>query len=55
MKTEQGWLVLFDPQKDIEKQVSNLNIVLKNQIGTDNVSKIDYIDVRLDKIFYKLK
>jgi cell division septal protein FtsQ len=55
IKTDQGWKAILDPKKDIENQISNLNLVFKNKIGESNASKIDYIDVRLDKIFYMMK
>jgi len=55
LKTEQRWLAILDPKGNIENQVSNLNLVFKNKIGEENASKIGYIDVRLDKIFYLMK
>ncbi len=55
IKTDQGWTAILDPKKDIENQISNLNLVFKNKIGEENAEKIDYIDVRLDKIFYMMK
>lgn len=55
VKTNQGWTAILDPKKDIENQIINLNLVFKNKIGEENAEKIDYIDVRLDKIFYMMK
>ena len=55
MRIQDGWLAIFDPQKNIEQQINALTVVYKDKIGESNSLKIDYIDVRLDKIFYKLK
>lgn len=55
IKTDQGWTAIIDPKKDIGNQISSLNLVFKNKIGEENAQNIDYIDVRLDKIFYMMK
>ncbi|MDD5221294.1 MAG: FtsQ-type POTRA domain-containing protein [Candidatus Pacebacteria bacterium] len=55
LKTEQEWLAILDPKGNIKNQVSSLNLVFKNKIGEEDALKIDYIDVRLDKIFYMMK
>lgn len=47
-----GYVILFDPQNSIEKQLQNLQVVLRESIP--DVQKIDYIDVRFeDRVYFK--
>lgn len=46
--TDHPWKIMFQPKGDIEKQITNLQIILKNSQPTE------YIDLRFgDRIFWK--
>ncbi|NQU77289.1 hypothetical protein HQ544_01175, partial [Candidatus Falkowbacteria bacterium] len=47
-----GYKVFFSDEKDLNKQVSDLNTVINNEIRS-KTSDIEYIDLRFDKIYYK--
>ncbi len=51
-KSTEGYWILFKPTEDIESQVNNLLIVLRESI--DSVNLIQYIDLRFgDHVYYK--
>lgn len=51
-KTSDGYVILFDPNAEIQKQIDNLLLVLRDQIK--DPSKLEYIDVRFgDHVYYK--
>jgi len=52
---DSGALIYFDPFKSPELQVEDLVLVLENQIPSQDLKNLDYIDLRFDKIFYKFK
>ena len=54
-ETEMGWNLIFNPHVDTDEQVEDLILVLEKQVSEEDREKIDYIDLRFDKIFYKLK
>ncbi len=55
VETSEGWKVFFDPEGDIELQVANLISLLKEINGEKERQKVDYINLRYSKIFYKKK
>jgi len=51
-KSEDGYWILFDPNNDLEPQINNLEIVLRESIS--NPSLVQYIDLRFgDYVYYK--
>lgn len=55
IKTDQDWILIFSPQKDIATQSQELKAILEKQIPEEKQNHIEHIDLRYDKIFYKLK
>lgn len=56
IKTSEGWKIYFEIQGDIEAQILNLNLFLKEKIKSQERKNLDYIDLRYgNKIFYKKK
>lgn len=55
-QTNQGWDILLNTNDSVEAQLRRLAIVLKEQIGERNISRLDYIDLRLgNSVYYKYK
>lgn len=53
--TSDGWKILFNRDIDADKEISMLDLVLREKIG-DQRSNLDYVDLRADnKVFYKFK
>ena len=50
-KTLEGWWVYLNPENDIDWQMVQLDLVLEKQIPPDKREKLEYIDLRFDKIF----
>jgi cell division septal protein FtsQ len=56
VKTQQGWLIYFNTQIPLDKELQMLGAVLGSQIPSDQQSNLEYIDLRIDnKVYYKLK
>ncbi len=47
-KTADGWTIHFSSDKDIDRQIEDLFLLLK-----DGISPIEYVDLTFEKIFYK--
>lgn len=55
-KTEQGWEVYFHLQKDLKKQLRNLNLLLERKIPFKKRKDLEYIDLRFgNRVYYKLQ
>jgi len=51
VKTNKGYDIYFDNQEDLDRQLANLNLVIKEKIKD---KKINYIDLRFkDRVYYK--
>ncbi|MFH1315230.1 MAG: hypothetical protein ABIH67_02415, partial [Candidatus Uhrbacteria bacterium] len=51
-KSKEGYWILFDPSNDLEPQINNLEIVLRESITNPNL--VQYIDLRFgDYVYYK--
>jgi len=50
-KTSEGWEIYFNPERDLEWQLAELSILLKERIPLEKRKNIEYIDLRFDKIF----
>lgn len=54
--TQEGWLVYFDKNIPIPKEIEMLKVVLSEKIPQDQRNNLEYIDLRTDnKVYYKLK
>jgi len=55
VETEEGWKVFFDFEENLDINLQKLDILLANEIPREKRKKLDYIDLRFEKIFYKYK
>lgn len=55
VRTDKDWLLIFNSERDIERQVEDLKLVLNKDILEEDLGKIEYIDLRFDKVFYKFR
>jgi len=51
--TEEGWAVYFDPSQNIDDQLENLAILLKERLTEDQRGNLEYVDLRFNKIYIK--
>jgi len=51
--TEQGFMVFFDLQSNLSEKLSALKYLLENEIGEVEQNKLEYIDLRFTKIYYR--
>lgn len=52
--TDQGFEIYFNRSLEIKEQLVRFNILVREEIGAENLDKINYIDLRFgDKVFYK--
>ena len=51
IKTNESWKIYFNLQKDLNWQIASLATVLEKRIPSGKRSKLEYIDLRFDKIF----
>lgn len=51
IKTVEGWKIYFNPEKDIDWQITELKTVLENKILPEKRKNVDYIDLRFQKIY----
>lgn len=55
VKTKEGWMIYFDANLNLEKEIGTLKAVLDKISGTDRIN-LEYIDLRSDnKAFYKFR
>lgn len=50
-KTSEGWEIYFNPERDLEWQLTQLSVLLKERIPPDKRRNIEYIDLRFEKIY----
>jgi cell division septal protein FtsQ len=50
--SQEGWSVFFSTERPVANQLSNLQILLSNQINASNRTRLAYIDLRLAKWAY---
>jgi len=53
VKTKQGWDIYFSLRKDLNLQITELQLVLEKKISPDEKGNLQYIDLRFEKIYYK--
>ena len=51
VKTTEGWEIYFNPKENLDWQLTELNIILKERIPPDKRRDLEYIDLRFEKIF----
>ena len=53
IKTEEGWDIYFNLEKDIKLQTTKLRILLEKEIPMEERKNLEYIDLRFERVFYK--
>ena len=51
IKTSEGWEIYFNPSKDLDWQLTELGILLKEKILPEKRRNLQYIDLRFEKIY----
>ena len=51
VKTSEGWEIYFNPEKDLDWQVTELAAILENRIPDEKRKNLKYIDLRFDKVY----
>lgn len=51
IETIEGWKIYFNMQKDIDWQITQINLLLKEKVLLENRQELEYIDLRFDKIY----
>ena len=55
-KATAGFLIYFNENIDLDKEIEMLNIVLRNKIEKEQFPDLEYIDLRIDnKVYYKFR
>lgn len=53
-KTAQGWKIMFSNSTDVAKQISSLNVLLRDKLSASKKAALQYIDLRIqDRIYYR--
>ena len=56
VETEEGWEIYFNPEKDLNWQITELSAILKKELFSPNKRKnLKYIDLRFNKVYISLK
>ena len=56
VETKEGWKIYFNREIGIAKSIGILKSVLKDKIKKEDISKLEYLDLRINnKVYYKLK
>lgn len=56
VKAKAGFLIYFNENLDLDKEIEMFNIVLRNKIEKEQFPDLEYIDLRIDnKVYYKFK
>lgn len=51
IKTYDGWEIYFNPKENLDWQLTELDIILKERIPPEKRRNLEYIDLRFEKIF----
>lgn len=51
IKTIDGWYIYFNPREDIQWQIEEADIVLKEKIPPEERKNLEYIDLRFEKVY----
>jgi len=55
VKTEEGWEIYFSLGSDISLSLTKLKLILEKEIPLEQREKLEYIDLRFLKAYYKYK
>lgn len=53
VKTLEGWEIYFNPEGNLDWQLEELAVLLKEKIPSGERGNLEYVDLRFDKIFIK--
>lgn len=53
LKTTEGWQIYFNLRGDLNWQITELKLVLEKQISLQKRGKLEYIDLRFSRVYYK--
>jgi len=53
IKTNEGWEAYFNLKEDMNLQVLKLTLLLKEEISLEQRTKLEYIDLRFSRAYYK--
>lgn len=53
METSEGWQIYFNLKGDLDWQITELALVLEKQIPPEQRDRLEYIDLRFSRVFYK--
>lgn len=53
--TTEGWEIYFNPERDVNWQITELSLLLEKEIPPERTKNLEYIDLRFSKIYYKYK
>jgi len=51
VETMEGWNIYFNSKKDLDWQLKELGILLKEKISLKNRENLEYVDLRFEKIY----
>lgn len=51
VKTSEGWKIYFNIKKGLDWQMASLATILEKRLPSEKRSKLEYIDLRFDRIF----
>jgi len=52
-KTQEGWEIYFNPKENLDWQLTELALVLKQKIPPNERKNLEYIDLRFNKVYIK--
>ena len=55
VKISENWEIYFNPSKDLTWQLTELELLLNQEIPQDKRLNLQYIDLRFSKVYYKYK
>lgn len=53
IKTQEGWLALFDLKENVELQLIKLKLTLEKEVSEKDRQNLQYIDLRFKKVYLK--
>jgi len=53
IKTSEGWEIYFNTKEDIDWQIKELGILLKEKLPTGERKGLEYVDLRFEKVYFK--
>lgn len=51
VKTTEGWEIYFNPKENLDWQLTELDLVLKEKVPLEERGNLEYIDLRFDKVY----